>query len=346
MKSFNGYMHGINLGGWFSQCDYSKERYDYFIKEEDLAQIKRCGLDHVRLPVDYNLVEEKDGAYIEEGFARIEQVILWCKAHGLNMVLDLHKTFGYSFDDGEAESGFFENAAYQERFCRLWEEFARRFGKYESLLAFELLNEVTDKAYADTWNDISDRCIRRIRAIAPTITILIGGYFNNSIEALKDLRPPQDEHIVYNFHCYEPLIFTHQGAYWVNGMDTSFRMPYDSTYREYAEMAAREIDHYYSSFDGFAPDEPFGPAFFEQLIAEAVSVAEERDVALYCGEFGVIDLADAEDTAKWYRAICGVLDRYHIGRAAWTYKEMDFGFIDGHLGSSLEEVLFALRGQK
>ena len=185
-----------------------------------------------------------------------------------------------------------------------------------------------------------------IDLIAPTITILIGGYFNNSIEALKDLRPPQDEHIVYNFHCYEPLIFTHQGAYWVNGMDTSFRMPYDSTYREYAEMAAREIDHYYSSFDGFAPDEPFGPAFFEQLIAEAVSVAEERDVALYCGEFGVIDLADAEDTAKWYRAICGVLDRYHIGRAAWTYKEMDFGFIDGHLGSSLEEVLFALRGQK
>ena len=64
MKIFNGYMHGINLGGWFSQCDYSKERYDHFIKEEDLAQIKRWGLDHVRLPVDYNLVEEKDGTYI------------------------------------------------------------------------------------------------------------------------------------------------------------------------------------------------------------------------------------------------------------------------------------------
>ena len=31
MKIFNGYMHGINLGGWFSQCDYSKERYDHFI---------------------------------------------------------------------------------------------------------------------------------------------------------------------------------------------------------------------------------------------------------------------------------------------------------------------------
>ena len=32
MKKFKGYMHGINLGGWLSQCDHTKERYDNFIK--------------------------------------------------------------------------------------------------------------------------------------------------------------------------------------------------------------------------------------------------------------------------------------------------------------------------
>ena len=25
MRRFNGYMHGIDIGGWLSQCDYSKE---------------------------------------------------------------------------------------------------------------------------------------------------------------------------------------------------------------------------------------------------------------------------------------------------------------------------------
>ena len=36
MKRWEGFQHGINLGGWLSQCDHTKERYDNFIKEEDI----------------------------------------------------------------------------------------------------------------------------------------------------------------------------------------------------------------------------------------------------------------------------------------------------------------------
>lgn len=63
------------------------------------------------------------------------------------MILDLHKTYGFSFDEGESESGFFESEELQERFFRLWEEIAKRFGKYHDCVAFELLNEVTNKEY-------------------------------------------------------------------------------------------------------------------------------------------------------------------------------------------------------
>ena len=227
MKKFKGYMHGINLGGWLSQCNHTKERYDNFITEDDFKVIKSWGLDHIRIPVDYELVEDEAGNYIEDGFAYIQRAIETCKKLGLNVVLDLHKTFGYSFDDGENESGFFDNVKYQDRFYKLWEQFAQRFGKNADMLAFELLNEVTKKEYCEKWNDISYECIRRIRKIAPKVKILVGGYYNNSIEALKDLAAPYDENIVYNFHCYEPLIFTHQGAHWIEKMNDDFRMPYD-----------------------------------------------------------------------------------------------------------------------
>jgi len=339
MKKLQGFMHGINLGGWFSQCDHTAERYDTFIAEEDIARIKDWGLDHIRLPIDYDLVEDADGNYKEEGFGRIQQVIDWCGSYGLNMALDLHKTYGFSFDAGEEESGFFKNPDYQERFYRLWEQFASRFGKYEDRLAFELLNEVTDKEYCSKWNEISAECISRIRAISGNIRILVGGYYNNSIEALRDLEPPQDENIIYNFHCYEPLVFTHQGAYWVRGMDTAFRMPLDMTYREYAEKASQQIDYYYTDLSAFDPDAKFGPEFFEMIIKEAVQVAEERNVSLYCGEFGVIDLADPEDTLEWYRMICSVFDRYGIGRAAWSYRAMDFGFTDERLAGVIDEIV-------
>ena len=34
-----GIYRGVNLGGWFSQCDYSEERLNGFITEPDFAQI-------------------------------------------------------------------------------------------------------------------------------------------------------------------------------------------------------------------------------------------------------------------------------------------------------------------
>lgn len=342
MEIMNGLMHGINLGGWYSQCVHTQEHYDSFITEEDLKRISDWGLDHVRLPVDYDLVEDKNGNYIEDGFRRIETVIDWCGKYGLNMVLDLHKTYGFSFDDGECESGFFDNPSYQERFIRLWEEFAGRFGKYSDRLAFELLNEVTDREYCAKWNEISAECIRRIRKISGNIRILIGGYYNNSIEALKDLDMPYDSNVIYNFHCYEPLIFTHQGAYWIRSMDTSFRMPLRDSYREYAENTAKQIGQFTCSLSKYDPEKVFGAEFFEDIVAEAVRISEERNVPLYCGEFGVIDLARPEDTLEWYRMICTVFDRYGIGRAAWSYRKMDFGLVDEHMKDVADEVISLL----
>ncbi len=339
MKKWRGYEHGINLGGWLSQCDHTKERYDGFISEADIERISKWGLDHLRLPIDYDLVEDKQGGYIENGFSYIDKTVGWCEKYGLNMILDLHKTYGFSFDEGEHESGFFENEEYQDRFCRLWEELARRYGNIGDRLAFELLNEVTEKEYCDKWNQVSRQCIERIRAIAPDVKILIGGYYNNSIESLPDLLPPYDENVIYNFHCYEPLIFTHQGAYWIPSMDESFRVSIDEPYSVLTEKSKEMLTQVTVGFAGFDQSESLSGAYFEKIFSEAVKIAEERGTSLYCGEYGVINLADPGDTLKWYRMIGETFDKYGIGRAAWSYKEMDFGIVDEHMSGVLDELI-------
>ena len=302
MKCFEGYMKGINLGGWVSQCIHTKEHYDSFVCENDIRELSTWGIDHLRLPIDYDLVETEDGEYKESGFDYIQNAIDWCGKYGLNLVLDLHKTFGYSFDKGENESGFFDNEKYQERFYKLWEKFSHNYGGYSDRVAFELLNEVTLKEYMPKWLEISDECIKRIRAIAPDVYILLGGYYNNSIEAVKDLPEPQDDKIIYNFHCYDPLIFTHQGAPWVDDMDVNFRMKFE--------------------------DANAGVDFFEDFFKEALETAEKRNVALYCGEYGVIDRCDEAEGVKWYEVIHSMFKKYNIGHAAWSYKAMDFGLAE------------------
>ena len=309
----HGFYKGINLGGWFSQCDYTDSHLDNFIAESDLAVIASWGADHVRLPIDYNIVENEDGTWNEQGFARLDKAFGWARKHGLNIVLDLHKTTGFSFDAGENEAGFFDNATYQEQFYRLWEEFARRYGNDPDHLAFELLNEVTDKSFLPAWNRIAHECIRRIRAIAPDTLILVGGYDNNAAWAVKDLEAPYDDRIVYNFHCYEPLKFTHQGATWTDKIDPDERIAF-------TDSKATE-------------------AYFEELFASAIDAAKKYNVPLYCGEYGVIDRVGGEDTSRWYKCINHVLDRHGIGRCAWTYKKLDFGLTDSRLDSVRDEIL-------
>jgi aryl-phospho-beta-D-glucosidase BglC (GH1 family) len=339
MREFKGFVHGVDLGGWYSQCDHTKERYDNFIVEEDFAEIEKWGLDHVRLPIDYELVEDREGNYIQEGFERIRKAIDWARKYNLNVVLDLHKTFGYSFDVGYGESGFFENEKYQERFYKLWEKLASEFTGYGDALVFELLNEVTAKEYSDNWNRISRTCIQRIRAIQPDVKILIGGYYNNSIVALKDLEAPYDENIVYNFHCYDPIIFTHQGAGWVNGMALDYRISIDANYGKMEADANVQTPNMGCTFPGFDPEDKLSSAYFDKCFAEAVAIAEERNVPLYCGEYGVIENATPEDTVKWYKMISDSFNKYGIGRAAWSYRSMNFGLSDDRLSGVKDELI-------
>ena len=338
MKRFVGFEKGINFGGWFSQCNYSKERFDNFITEKDFKKVSDWGADHVRIPIDYNLVEDENGNYLDSGIAYIQNAVNLCEKYNLNMVLDLHKTAGFSFDDGEMETGFFDSEEYQERFYRLWEMLAGKFGKYGNRVAFELLNEVTDRDFSDKWNDISTKCIKRIRAIAPDTYILLGGYWNNSIEALKDLAMPYDDKVVYNFHCYEPLIFTHQSAYWIKNMPSDLKLKYPDTVANYRKAHAIIAQNSHSIYD-FLKTDFAGKEVFEELFVEAVRFSEERNVALYCGEYGVINLADTDSTLKWFKDINEVFKKYGIGRCAWSFKEMDFGLDDEHMKPIIDEVV-------
>ncbi len=339
MKQFTGFQHGINLGGWLSQCDYSTERCETFIRPEDFAVINAWGADHVRVPVDYNLLEAEDAAAEPRGFRYLRLAVDCCRANGLHMVLDLHKTPGFSFDPDEGEGGFFDSEAFQTRFYRIWEALARYFSTDADLLAFELLNEVTDQEYMPAWNRIWNECVRRIRVYAPTVPILVGGYWHNSAQSVKDIAPPPDEHIVYNFHCYEPLIFTHQGANWMPTMDPAFRISPDASFAE-LERASREmLGERVTLLDCWPPETRLSPAYFEAFMASAIEAAEARGVALYCGEYGVIDRVPPEQALEWYRAIQPVFEKHGIGRAAWSYRQMDFGLSDPRMDGVRPELV-------
>ena len=101
-------------------------------------------------------------------------------------------------------------------------------------------------------------------------------------------------------------------------MPSDFRIAYPNTienYRESSKMLSQELAG--AIFEGDLPE-----------VQPALKIAEERDIPLYCGEYGVIDLADNVSKINWASDICAVFDKYGIGRAYWNYKEKDYGIVN------------------
>ena len=345
MRKFEGFQKGVNLGGWISQFGdkYGKEHFDTYITESDIRDVADFGFDHVRVPVDYIVLEDEEGNVKEEGYTYLDNCREWCEKYNLNMIIDLHECHGYSFDPMKKDDKkqFFYNEEHQERFFSLWEKIATRFKDYTDRVAFEPLNEVVVYEVADAWNEILRNYISRIRAIAPKAYLVIGGVCYNSVGTVHLLDIPVDEYIVYNFHCYEPMIFTHQGAHWVDFMPLDFRIGYPKTLEEY-RAASTELT---KDLAGAIFDEKIseiGPKFFEDIFTPALRKAEQDNVPLYCGEHGVIDLADREDAIRWIKDIHAAFHKYGIGSALWNYKGLNYGISDLHnikIKEALREVL-------
>ncbi len=344
MKKLEGFQKGVNLGGWISQFDrYDPVHFDTFITRADIEEIAGIGFDHVRVPVDYNVLEDEEGNTIEDGFRHLEECRQWCAEFGLNMLIDLHECYGYSFDplkkDMDRKKFFFDEKL-QERFMALWRRIAERFKDYPDQVAFEPLNEVVLYEVADAWNGICRKYIEMMRQIIPDCRLVIGGVMYNSVLTVPLIDVPVDDHIVYNFHCYEPMVFTHQAAYWVEQMPADFRIGYPKTLKEYQE-AAKSI-----GLEGGAIWEEgireIGEGFFEDIFAPALKKAEKDGVALYCGEYGVIDLADNADKLRWLKDIHSVFRKYGIGHSLWNYKEKDFGMQDERFASIRDQFIAVL----
>ncbi|MCL1863840.1 MAG: glycoside hydrolase family 5 protein [Defluviitaleaceae bacterium] len=311
---FEKYRNGINLGGWISQSTYEKVHIAEFITEPDIKEIASWGLDHIRLPVDYPV--------LEDDMTPIDNALQWCKAAGLNLVLDMHKAPGYSFNQHDA-STFFSDKNAQAHFVELWEKLTCRYASEGDNLIFDLLNEVVD-AHGDTWNKIARRGIEAIHAISPTRHVLLGGPHYNAAGTLHTLEIYDNPYVLYNFHFYEPMYVTHQRARWTPLRDTKITQPYPAPAQGIETL--RPIFEK-MQFPRLTKDTVFDIDYLEKCLAPAIEFSQKHGKELYCGEYGCIGLADTASRANYIKDTNTLFDKYKMGRALWSYKKMDFNTV-------------------
>lgn len=341
------FINGVNLGGWLSQYPrYGHEHFKTFITRRDIEQIAAWGFDHIRLPVDYPVLESDDapGAYREDGFQYIDSCLEWCQAAGLGVVFDLHHAPGYSFNntlkpETQHLNVLFDQPEAQSRFIALWETIVRRYHNAGIPIIFELLNEVV-LPESTPWNHLAHKTVAALRQISPDCKIMLGGNNYNAASELKNIALLPDSNVLYTFHFYEPLLFTHQKAPWVQAAaDYNQKLEYPGLFSNLTGFLQNH-PHYHEAY-GWQAKRPLNRALMREFLTPVFDFIAESGQIPYCGEYGVIDHAPAASRRAWHADLLDIFNQRGIGRAVWSYKEMSFRLVN-HAGQVSDPALLKI----
>ena len=162
-------LRGVNLGGWLvlerwmtptlfegtdvadewtfmetdGALDKLRQHRDTFITEDDFKWIADHGLNAVRLPVGYWIIQP-DGPYAE-GITYVDWAFAMAEKYKLFVLLDLHgvpeSQNGHDHSGKSGRAGWFDSSAAQARTVEVLEQLHERYIASPSYWGLQLINE-------------------------------------------------------------------------------------------------------------------------------------------------------------------------------------------------------------
>lgn len=245
---------GIGLGGWMLQEGYmlgtggpqhtiearieelvgetKKEQfYDAWLanhmRKIDVDSMAAWGYNMIRLPMHYKLftppIEEESVSgeitWIDKGFEMVDDLLEWCKANDIYLILDLHAAPGGQGENADisdydsSKPSLWESEANKEKMIALWRKLAERYVDEPMIAAYDIINEpnwgfqnhasdlngCSETANSPLW-DLQIRVTEAIREVDTNHIIVIeGNCWGNNYGGLPNLW---DDNLVISYHKY------------------------------------------------------------------------------------------------------------------------------------------------
>lgn len=248
-------LRGLGLGGWMLQEDYmlktsqfagpqhvirqkitdlmgvenTEEFYKAYksngITKRDIDSLAAWGFNSVRLPMHYNLYtlpieREKisgQNTWLEEGFIMTDNLLKWCEANKIYLILDLHGAPGGQGHDANisdydsTKPSLWESTANQDKMVALWKKLASRYKDSPWMGGYDIVNEPNwnfdganlngcDEMHNLPLRNLQIRITNAIREVDKNHLIFIEGncWGNN----YNGIFPLWDDNMALSFHKY------------------------------------------------------------------------------------------------------------------------------------------------
>ena len=188
---------------------------DNYITEADIAFVAQTGANTVRLPFHYKLFTDEDYLGMTgpgDGFRRIDDVVRWCRRHGLRVILDMHDCpggqTGDNIDDSYGYPWLFESAHFQKQYCDIWRAIAKRYADEPAILGYDLMNEPISSRLSDMAElnarlaQVQRLAAEAIREVDRRHIVIFGGaQWNSNFEPFRGFS--FDGNSMYTCHHYD-----------------------------------------------------------------------------------------------------------------------------------------------
>ncbi len=311
-------LKGVNFGGWLMMEAYFMQAPSFaeqtfkknfakklgaeglielektfrnnFITEGDMKNVAGLGMNCVRLPFNYRLIEPTPYRYSKEGLHFLDEAVRWAKKYNVRVILDLHAAPGAQNHQWHSDSlgvaKLWASPSHQKRVYALWEMLADRYKDEGAVAGYDLLNEsvMQDNALLNRFYKNIIKAIRRVDR--KHILFIEGNRWAQDIEMLDDFN---DDNWAYSIHFYEPMEYT-------------FHLVHSLTYPLKSEQGTWDQKVMRQRMNGYA------------------DVARKRQRPVFVGEFGVNARDGLHGEDIYVRDLLKVFNDLGFHWTYWTYK--------------------------
>lgn len=250
---------GIATDTWVTWPDVSNMPKSQFVdvfpewrrgtSATEIAALRKAGFDFVRLTIDpVVFLHKPDAKRTKRLLAQVKVSTNLFLSAGLNVIVDLHSIPRNAPEPGT--ESYLRSAADFNQYVRVAKQVAATVAQLDpARVAFEPFNEPTidcpwDAKPTRRWPAMAVKLHKAVRAVAPKHAIVLQGGCWGSATGLVALKPKAftDKNIIWSFHNYAPMIFTHQGASWTSWVEPYVEgLSFPSDAREKKSVLARGL---------------------------------------------------------------------------------------------------------